>query len=1013
MNIVRFWILLGLLWVFPWTVGAGEPRGVLGFRSFGADHGLTNTAVKALAQDGEGFLWVGTEDGLFRMEGHHFRRFGEEDGLFSNRISDGGLAAAYPKGLWVDTEKGLLLWDGKRFLKPSALGMAGLDGRPGTPLPQGGVILSDQPSQTRYLARGREGFEPIRGLPWGTGMTAAALSADGRTLAVGLGTELWVRRDGQWNGGRGPLHFPQDVDGLLVDPQGNLYIRSINHLWRLTPEGRLQSLKTARPLSAVARGYMSLDREGRLWTLTAEGLVWVGPEGTGFIGEDEGLPKGSTGVLTVDREGTLWLAGDGIHKLLGEGRWSAWTRRQGLPGDFVWAVHRAGDGRLWVGTTAGLAVQDGDRWVGLPETAQHQVMALASEPSGRLWAAIIPNSRQDPAGFWVCEPGSRRVRRVNPPGLPPGHGILSLYLRHPSELWVAATSAGLWRLDPRRPSLPAEHIVIPGWSKDFGVQVVTGDGRGGLWVAGGPWVGHFDGQRWLTLGPEPGGLGKDDAVMSMVGAPDGSAWVIFFNRKGLDQIRREGGRLVLGQRLTQGHPLAQHAAYSLGADRDGSLWVGSARGLLHWDGRRVERFGRNAGLPGEDCSQNALWQDANGDIYVGLSVGLARGQVGSGRRPQLPPSAILVGAEDGKGRSLLEGEARVPWSDRTFVFRYAARGSRWTEDTTFQVRLVGFETDWRDTALPETRYTELSPGDYRFEVRVRTFLGEPGEVAQVAFRVLAPWWRTPWALGLGGLLLGLGVWGYLQWRTAHLRRRNEQLEAMVHERTLALEAANAALREASLTDPLTGLHNRRYLALTMPEEEIRLRRVFRNHLDRGESPLGRNEDLVLFMLDLDHFKRVNDTHGHAAGDEVLRQTAQVLRSVTRSSDTLVRWGGEEFLLVAKRTDRERANLIAENLCRAIRDHVYALPDGRTLRCTVSVGFAACPILERAPEAFGWEDTLQAADQCLYAVKRAGRDGWMGVHTPGPLDPEELGTRLRLDLEGLAAEGKVILRSSRD
>ncbi|HQL47220.1 MAG TPA: GGDEF domain-containing protein, partial [Holophaga sp.] len=210
---------------------------------------------------------------------------------------------------------------------------------------------------------------------------------------------------------------------------------------------------------------------------------------------------------------------------------------------------------------------------------------------------------------------------------------------------------------------------------------------------------------------------------------------------------------------------------------------------------------------------------------------------------------------------------------------------------------------------------------------------------------------------------------------------------------------------------LTGLHNRRYLAVTMPEEEIRLRRVFRNHLDRGESPLGRNEDLVLLMADLDHFKRVNDTYGHAAGDAVLQQTAQVMRGITRSSDTLVRWGGEEFLLVAKRTERDRADLIAQNLCSAIRNHTFELGDGRTLRCTISVGYAACPILDQNPEAFTWEDAAQAADQCLYAVKREGRDGWMGVHTPGPLDPVEVGPRLRVDIEGLAAEGKIVLRRS--
>jgi len=481
--------------------------------------------------------------------------------------------------------------------------------------------------------------------------------------------------------------------------------------------------------------------------------------------------------------------------------------------------------------------------------------------------------------------------------------------------------------------------------------------------------------------------------------------------KGVDRLQRQGDRLVLAERLGQGHPVAQHQIYSLLTESDGTLWIGTNRGALRWDGKRAERYGRNAGLPGEDCSQNALWLDPDGDLFVGLSVGIARGELAR-RTPQLPPAAVIVAAEDARNHSLL-GEAlpQVRWEDRTLTFRYATGGSRWTEDCAFQVRLAGLEQEWRTTKLPEARYTELSPGRYRFEVRTVTFLGETGEPVGFDLEILAPWWRKPYALGLWALLLGLLVVGFLRWRTAQLRRRNAHLEALVQERTAALEAANEALKEASLTDPLTGLHNRRYLAVTMPEEEIRLRRVFRNHLDRGESPLGRNEDLVLLMADLDHFKRVNDTYGHAAGDAVLQQTAQVMRGITRSSDTLVRWGGEEFLLVAKRTERDRADLIAQNLCSAIRNHTFELGDGRTLRCTISVGYAACPILDQNPEAFTWEDAAQAADQCLYAVKREGRDGWMGVHTPGPLDPVEVGPRLRVDIEGLAAEGKIVLRRS--
>jgi len=321
------------------------------------------------------------------------------------------------------------------------------------------------------------------------------------------------------------------------------------------------------------------------------------------------------------------------------------------------------------------------------------------------------------------------------------------------------------------------------------------------------------------------------------------------------------------------------------------------------------------------------------------------------------------------------------------------------------------EDAWRNTEINEARYPKLAPGHYRFEVRTVTPTREFGPLQSIAFQILAPWWRRWWAQVVGGLLL-IGLIGLIfRRRTARLRRRNEFLEAIIEARTGELEQANEALREAVLIDPLTGLYNRRYLTMTMPEEENRLRRMFRNYFMKGISPLNQNEDLILFLGDLDHFKAINDTFGHATGDQMIQETARTLKSVCRTADTLVRWGGEEFILVARRSDREKAHLIAEKLCQAVRDHALVLPGGQALRCTISFGFAAFPILDQHPEAFSWEDTLQLADQGLYEAKRAGRNGWVGVLASGPLNSPEYAPRLRTDLKGLIRESQVQVQTS--
>jgi len=210
---------------------------------------------------------------------------------------------------------------------------------------------------------------------------------------------------------------------------------------------------------------------------------------------------------------------------------------------------------------------------------------------------------------------------------------------------------------------------------------------------------------------------------------------------------------------------------------------------------------------------------------------------------------------------------------------------------------------------------------------------------------------------------------------ARLHAKNTQLETLVDTRTWDLKAAYAALEQASMVDPLTGLKNRRYLSAFMPEEIARCLR--RQRASAADGMDDRNIDLCLLMLDLDHFKAVNDSHGHAAGDAVLRQVGDVLRATCRDSDVIVRWGGEEFLILARNADRDRVQVIAAQICESIRVHGFDIGGGIVLHKTCSVGFTAFPLLPTAPDRYDWEQAVALADRCLYAAKHGGRDGWVG------------------------------------
>jgi len=210
---------------------------------------------------------------------------------------------------------------------------------------------------------------------------------------------------------------------------------------------------------------------------------------------------------------------------------------------------------------------------------------------------------------------------------------------------------------------------------------------------------------------------------------------------------------------------------------------------------------------------------------------------------------------------------------------------------------------------------------------------------------------------------------------AVMRARNElERERAEHEHQRSLIAA---LEQASLTDPLTGLRNRRFL-----QEHLGLdvAQALRRYGGGSDAPIA-EADLLFFLVDIDHFKQVNDARGHAAGDAVLVQMRERLASVFRETDYLVRWGGEEFLVVARASSRSAAADLAERLRAAVASRPFVLDDGQPLTKTCSIGYAALPFFTGDPSAVPWEEVVDIADTGLYMAKRNGRNAWVGL-APG-------------------------------
>ena len=188
-----------------------------------------------------------------------------------------------------------------------------------------------------------------------------------------------------------------------------------------------------------------------------------------------------------------------------------------------------------------------------------------------------------------------------------------------------------------------------------------------------------------------------------------------------------------------------------------------------------------------------------------------------------------------------------------------------------------------------------------------------------------------------------------------------------------LRRTNMVLQEASLTDPLTGLRNRRYFSATIESD---VNQALRSHTD-GRDPHTR--DLVFYLIDADNFKEVNDRYGHDVGDKVLVEMARRLSSSIRDSDVLVRWGGEEFLIVSRYTDRGDAEWLAQRVLSAMADTPIILAtSGEGMYRTCSLGWAAFPWFADDPRAITYEEVLTLADRGLRQAKQLGKNRAVGI-----------------------------------
>lgn len=987
----------------------GIPRsGRMAFRAYGSQEGLMHSSITTLTQDSAGYLWVGTEGGAYQFDGTSFHLWSLGEGLPSAWVR---AFAPDPEGrLWIGTRAGLCLLDRDGRIHRLAADQALAKARIYALLEDRGGRLWVASESGLFWEEGPGRFAPVPG--WPAGPAFSLTQGPGRVWIGGNGAVRCLDSSGTWSALGAAEGVPTEpVKAVLMDRAGTLWLRTPAALRMLRTGARaFAPLPGKLPPLSVSFYEETLVPDGRtgFFVPTAKGLLHVEASGQWrLIDASRGLPLGWANQALVDRDGNLWVASQGLHRLMGSASWENFTQLDGLPADNTWGILRDHTGVLWVDTADGLARMGPHGPEPFPGGHGLICYALAEAPDGAIWGG-----GEHP--FLVrIDPRRTRIERIPLPASSSLWLPVSLRWDGPDSLWIATSNAGLQHMVRRDKRWAFEQADIPGLPAQAMATTIQRDLHGRLWVGGDHGLARLDGTRWHSWGQEIGL--KAAPVWAMALLPDGTAWIAYLEPMGLTHVDLNGEVPRVLEHLDQAKGLASDSVYSLASDPLGHLWVGGPRGVQRVDARGLRLFKRADGLIGTDCNPFSTWVDPNGDIWFGTTTGLLHHMPNLGHAAIPLPAPLITSLRLGRldWRQSIQGAwvlDDVPSSDRTLSVRFSSLAYEYEGRLRYQTRMIGLDEDWMDTDVRETRYPALAPGNYRLEVRTLLDEDGAGPVTSVQFRILPPWWQRWWAWFLWLSCAGLAVAFYLRWRIRRLRRRTEELETLVRDRTGALELSNLALTTISMTDALTGLRNRRYLAQELPPVLAVVQRLQRAQLAGRIAEAGPESCLVFALLDIDHFKRVNDTWGHAAGDRALEQIARILQREARESDFLVRWGGEEILFVGHTADLDGAASVVARLYQAVRDHVFDLETSAPHRMTCSIGFSLYPFQTDYPEGAPWEDQVRIADRCLYTAKHSGRDAWVGV-AGRPGAARGLAARFEQDPREEIRQGSVELRTS--
>jgi signal transduction histidine kinase/ligand-binding sensor domain-containing protein/CheY-like chemotaxis protein len=847
-------LLWGLGMAAAW---AGAPPRTLRFEQLSVEHGLAQESVLAIAQDKQGFIWLGTQAGLTRFDG--YRTVTYKSAISDPRsLGDNWIRVLHldPAGqLWVGTDGGLDRYDaasktfthflphesaqrgnGNRHLRAIAD-----DGLGGLWLASADGLHHFDPATARFTSWHHDPADA--GSLANDQVNALARDAAGR-LWVGTATGLDMLAPGASRF----QHYAIDAGGdskfnavlaLQVDSAQTLWIGTLGGLeqWRLLgsePQRRRLGLREGlKPDVSITTLYV--DAETNVWVGTqADGLFrWLPPENRLVqyrhqFSDNHSVADNQISALFRDRVGTFWVGtwNDGASRVdMGSGGFARIVRQPDTPNSLsdnkVRAIVAEARGQLWLGSSGGLNLYDpvsgeGKVWRHDPLRANSlsddQVTSLWREKNGNMWiggrAGInhlnVATGKISALSFVRGDPASDTIRNI----VGDRSGVL----------WIASRG-GLHRLDPATMDVrtfrhdPSDSASL----SDNVVRPILEDRRGQLWI------GTFNGLdlldrktgkfRHFRRDPaDPFSLSHDE-VHYLYEDGRGTIWV--GTAAGLNKMEVAADGAIRFRRYLRKDGIADDAIASILPDDAGNLWLSTNSGLsrLNTQTGLVRNYSGADGTIEGAYFDGAALRTPDGTLYFGGFNGITAFSPSEVRENSVAPTVAITdfqifnkSLKPGQGehpdvlKTAIEHTSALtlPESDSVFSLEFAALHYAAPQRNRFAYQLQGFDEDWvvTDSSKRFATYTNLDPGTYTFRVKAANKDGIWNDnAATLEITIEPPFWKTWWFRSLLGLLaLGAGYVAY-KGRVRSLHHQQQRLEQLVSSRTAEIEQKNLLLQQ--------------------------------------------------------------------------------------------------------------------------------------------------------------------------------------------------------------------------